>query len=126
VRGQPKPRAVLPSVPPPVVRPDPAGPCTRPSVDENWCTTHDLPWGHDGGVFYSDPLLQAAIRRGPLVPRPLMKHFRVRVAPILPLVQRIVVSDAHPPRQSRYLTIQDAEYLIGQLQRAIKRAPRAR
>ena len=47
--------------------------------------------------------------------------------PLGPTVQRIVVSGAHiPPRESWLLTIQDAEYLIAQLQRAIKRAPRAR
>ena len=60
-------------------------------------------------------------------PRALHKHFRVRVVTWdRPKIQRIQVSDAHPPRSWRYLTIQDAEYLIGQLQRAIKRAPRAR
>jgi len=42
-------------------------------------------------------------------------------------IQRIRVSSAHPPHLSwSYFTVQDAEYLIRQLQRAIKRAPRAR
>jgi hypothetical protein len=61
--------------------------------------------------------------RGQSKPRDLYKHFRVRVISWdRPRMQRIQVTDARPPRQWRYLTIQDAEYLIGQLQRAIKRA----
>lgn len=60
--------------------------------------------------------------------RALIKHFRVRVTTLKPAkTQRILMSDATAPfRGTSFMTIQDVEYLIGQLQRAIKRAPRAR
>ena len=57
-------------------------------------------------------------------PRPLIQHFRVRVLRDPPL-ERIIVT-RRGERGGSWLTIQDAEYLIGQLQRAIKRAPKAR
>jgi hypothetical protein len=63
-------------------------------------------------------------------PRALIKHFRVQVNTYgddPSATQRILLSDAGPrPQAIQYMTIQDVEYLIGQLQRAIKRAPRAR
>ena len=59
--------------------------------------------------------------------RQLVKHYRVRVLKQEGDFQRILISNpGNRMAGTQYLTIQDAEYLIGQLQRANKRAPRAR
>jgi len=61
MRGQQKPRALLPAVRARAERPRPQdyGPCRRVRVleeieseYEDWCSTHDLTWGHPSNVWY--------------------------------------------------------------------------